>query len=513
MTACITLALALATTPEVSSFTLDNGIPVITRTVPGDVEGLSVFILGGTRVRTPEDQGIEALALEAAMAGGGEFPGERWREVMDRTRAELTGSYNYDFSRLHLRCLSEDLPLLALGLARCLDDPELSPESVQRVRRQSLASLSLEAADPDEKVWLVCNEGFMPPGHPYLLRPEGTPETVEPLTAEDLRRLLESRVRAGNLLITHAGPTEPDPLKQLLEASFGRLPGGMDPIPPVPPLYCPRDTMSVREMNATTTYAVVKFGAPPAGHPDQPAFQAAMMVVDELLWQVLRTDSALTYAAGAGVTTTYEENWGFMYVTTSEPARACRLMTGVLAGVSRGEIPDELLQGVVNTQVTLDGIRAQSMDTHCWLAGAGMITTGLWSTLYDAQERFGHITPEEAAAALRRWAVTAAWGFAAEDEAALGIPEPIPLGVHPVDDDGLVSLSGTLEVLLPGTRSETLVLTDGSTRGTYALVGDLARRLVLRGAREASVRGRLSREGWSVREELPRILLVETWEE
>ncbi len=510
MTTLLALVLAAAVIPDVSSFTLDNGIPVITRTVPGDVEGLSVFILGGTRVRTPEDQGMEALALEAAMAGGGEFPGERWREVMDRTRAELTGNYNYDFSRLHLRCLSEDLSLLALGLARCLGDPELSPESVQRVKRQALANLRLEAADPDDRVWLVCNEGFMPPGHPYLLRPDGTLESVEPVTSEDMRRLLERRVRAGNILITHAGPTEPDSLKQLLELSFGKLPGGADSIPPVPPLRCPMDTMTVREMNATTTYAVVKFDAPPAGHPDQPAYQAAMMAVDELLWQVLRTDSALTYSAGAGVTTTYEENWGFMYVSTSEPARACRLMAEVLAGVSRGEIPDELLRGVVNTQVTLDGIRAQSMDTHCWLTGAGMIATGLWNSLYDAQERFGRITPEEAASALRRWVGAAAWGFTVEDRDDLGIPEAIPLGVHPMDGEGMVVLSGPLEVLLPETRSETLVLTDVSTGGIYALTGDLARRLIVEGAGEASIRGRLSREGWSVKEELPRILVVET---
>jgi len=497
---------------NVTTFTLGNGIGVITRTIPGEVEGLSVFIIGGTRLRDTETQGLEALALEAALAGGGEFPGERWREVMDRTRAELTGSYNYDFSRLHLRCLAEDMPLLVTGLLQCLAEPELSEASVERARRHSVAQLSVEMVEPDERVWLVANEGFMPAGHPYLLRPEGTVETVGGFTADQMRGLLGTRVRGGNLLITHAGPTEPEELRSLLEGSFGTLPTGADEPEAVALPGAPRDTMVIREMDATTTYAVVKFKAPPAGHPDLPAFQAAMMVADELIWQVLRTDNALTYAAGAGVTTTYTENWGFMYVTTSSPHAACSLLTEVLRTVALGEVDPEMMRGVVRTQVTLDGIRAQTMDTQCWLMGAGAISAGHWSSLFDAAQRFGNLTPPDISSAVRRWVDTAAWGIITGSAAELDITGPIPLGIHPMNAQGLVTLEGRIEVLFPGTRSETVVLTDSLTGGAYALVGDRARRLIAGGATRAGVLGVLSHEGWSVREELPRIMVTEVRE-
>ncbi len=510
MTAALMVSILTLIPGNVSTFTLDNGIPVITRTIPGEVEGLSVFIVGGSRVRDIASQGLEALSIESAMAGGGEYPGERWREIMDRTRAELTGSYNYDFSRLHLRCLSEDLVILATGLVECLTEPELSDETVERVRRQAVMQLSLEAADPDERVWLVANEGYMPPGHPYLLRPEGTLETVAAATAQDMRSLLAGRIRTGSLLITHAGPTGPDELKALLETAFAAVPPGSDTLPPVPPPGAPRDTMSVLEMDdATTTYAVVKFNAPPAGHADLPAFQAAMMVVDELLWQVLRTENALTYAAGAGVTSAYTENWGFMYVTTSSPAEACSLMTVVLRTVARGAIDQEFLQGVVRTQVTIEGLRAQAMDSQCLLLGTGSITSGSWSSLFDAAERFGSLTPGDVSSALRKWADTAAWGIVTGNEADLGIATPFPLGIHPLNGEGLVTVEGSLEVLLPGTRSETLLLVDERTGYRYALVGDRAARLVADGVTRAAVSGRLTREGWSVRQELPKIMVTE----
>ncbi len=501
---------AVTLLPEnVAAFHLQNGIQVITRTIPGEVEGLSVFIIGGTRVQSPENQGIEALALEAAMAGGGSFPGERWRQVMDRTRAELTGSYNYDFSRLHLRCLSEDLPLLAGGLAECLSLPELSEESVERVRRQAVSQLNLERVDPDRRVWLTSNIGFMPEGHPYLLRPDGTIETASRITSADMAVFLERRIRSGNILITHAGPTGPDVLRGILENTFGVLPEGGQEVPGVPPHGAPRDTLVVEEMDATTTYVVVKFTAPPPGHQDQPAFQAAMMVVDELLWQVLRTDHALTYAAGAGATTTYAENWGYMYVTTSSPLHACSLMAQVLRSVAEGDVDPELLQGVVRTQVTMEGIRAQTMNAQCSLLGAGVIATGHWSTLFDAAERFGTLTPGDLSAALRKWADTAAWGIVTGNAGELDMQKPFPLGIHPINEEGLVVLSGGIEVLFPGSRSETVVLTDESTGHPYALVGDRAKRLIEEGVTGATVLGRLTREGWSVRQELPRIHVTE----
>jgi formylmethanofuran dehydrogenase subunit C len=81
-----------------------------------------------------------------------------------------------------------------------------------------------------------------------------------------------------------------------------------------------------------------------------------------------------------------------------------------------------------------------------------------------------------------------------------------------MNEQGLVALNGSIQVLFPGSRSETVVLTDDLTGGAYALVGDRALRLIAQGASRASVQGVLSHEGWSVREELPRIMVTEVGE-
>jgi len=416
MISTLLLLLGILSVPgDVTEFDLENGIHVISRTIPGgEVEGVSVFFTGGSRLLGDDTQGIEAFALEAAMAGSDRYPDEVWRGIMDSTLAQWSASYNYDFSRYHLKCLAEDLPLLLDGFADCLLNPGLDPSAVNRIRNSQLASVQAYLQDPDNRVWLVANEGFMGKEHPYMLRPEGYPSTLAGFTADDASLWLERRVRAGNILITHAGPTGPEELLLILNETFGLIPPGGDSIPEVPEFQIINDTVTVEQDETATAYCVVKFNAPPPGDPDLAAYSTACGVIDELLWQVLRTDNALTYAAWSGTTESYRRNWGYMYVSTPRPVLAAELMIQVFRQVASGGADQSLVTGVSNNRRTLDGIQAQSMDTQCWMLGCGYIASGDWRSFYLEQEYMRSMTTEQAGAALRGWADCAGWGIIAD---------------------------------------------------------------------------------------------------
>lgn len=406
----------LASVPEnVTEFDLANGIHVISRTVSGgEVEGLSFFLIGGSRVLEESNQGIEAFALEAAMTGSDTYPDERWREIMDVTLASWNASYNYDYSRYHLKCLSEDLPLLLDGFADCLLEPELDSVAVGRVQNSQLVALQSELEDPDNRVWLVANKGFMGAGHPYLLRPDGIPSTLSAFDVEDVREWLSSRIKSGNILITHAGPTPPEQIAEMLEVSFGRIPEGGDAIPSVPEFGIDRDTVIAETDETLSAYCVVKFKAPPAGNADLPAYITACLVVDEMLWQVLRTDNALTYAVFGGSSNSYRRNWGYMYISTTEPVLSATLMTGVFRDVASGNVDQSLVTGVANNYRTTQGINAQSMDTQCRMLGNGYISAGDWRAPYLLQESLEDMTVYEISRALSDWALDAGWGIIAD---------------------------------------------------------------------------------------------------
>ena len=421
-----------ASVPEgVEEFTLSNGIKVITRTLASsEIEGVSIFIAGGSRALEAETQGLERFSLECALMGSSAYPGPAWRELMDRTQAEWSSNFNYDFTRYHLRCIREDLAELLTAFGTCLTDPELEPGAVEQVRSQILSDLQQARSDPDRWIWFVANDAFMP-GHPYRNLPDGTPETVAGFDEEDILRMLDERLRCGNILITHAGPTPPSELAPILEAAFGGLPEGGTGYPEVGPFVLTSDTVAILQREGLpTAYAVVKFNAPPRGHADLPAFNAAMSVVDDMLWQVLRTENALTYAVYSG-TTNYEENWGYMYVSSPSPVQACSLMAGVLAGAASGSMDSDAVTAAVERMRTNEAMAAADRSTQCWLLGSYELSTGDWRNAYTAFDAVIGLTPDDLTGVLDRWVGFGGWGIMADTTLFTGaVLGPWPLKVN-----------------------------------------------------------------------------------
>lgn len=412
---CLVVAVLLgslyASVPkDVEEFTLSNGIPVITRTIDNnEIEGVSFFIIGGSSALTEETQGLERFSLECAMMGSEDFPGLQWRELMDRTQAEWTSSFNYDYSRYHLRCIREDMPILLSAFGNSLLHPELEEQAFEQVRTSTIQDLQEKYNDPDSWIWFVANDAFMP-GHTYRRLPDGTVETVSNFTTEDVSDMLEDRIRSGNLLITHAGPTQPEELRNILELAFGEIPAGGQEYTQVELFTLNSDTIVVQHREVPTAYAVVKFNAPPQGHEDILPFRAAMSVVYDLLWQVLRTDNALTYATYSGATS-YRENWGYMYVSSPQPVLACSLMAGVLADVIRNPVEEDIFRGTIEKSRTLENLRGASKDNQCWMIGNFEICTGDWRNAYTVFDNVSELSSADLSAVLDRWVGYGGWGI------------------------------------------------------------------------------------------------------
>ncbi len=398
---------------NVEEFTLSNGIPVITRTIDNnEIEGVSLFIIGGSSALTEETQGLERFSLECAMMGSEDYPGPEWRELMDRTQAEWTSSFNYDYSRYHLRCIREDLPALLSAFGNSLLNPELEEQAFEQVRTSTIQDLQEKYSDPDSWIWFVANDAFMP-GHTYRRLPDGTLETISGFTIDDVSNMLEQRIRSGNLLITHAGPTQPQELQNILELAFGDIPEGGQEYPQVEPFAVNTDTIVVQHREVPTAYAVVKFNAPPQGHEDLLPFRTAVTVVYDLLWQVLRTDYALTYATYSGATN-YRENWGYMYVSSPQPVLACSLMAGVLADVIENPVDEDIVRGTIEKSRTRANLMAASKDDQCWMMGNFEICTGDWRNAYTVFDHISELSSADLSAVLDRWVEFGGWGIIAD---------------------------------------------------------------------------------------------------
>lgn len=73
----------------------------------------------------------------------------------------------------------------------------------------------------------------------------------------------------------------------------------------------------------------------------------------------------------------------------------------------------------------------------------------------------------------------------------------------------MIRVSGIVQVLYAGTRSETVILTDDVTGEVFALVGDLAYDIIPDYGLITIVTGRLTDDGYSVREDLRKIYITD----
>jgi len=76
---------------------------------------------------------------------------------------------------------------------------------------------------------------------------------------------------------------------------------------------------------------------------------------------------------------------------------------------------------------------------------------------------------------------------------------------HPSSNE----VTGIVQVLAQGTRSETVVLEETLTGDRYSLVGDVARELVPLAGSTVIVTAVPTGEGWTIRPEYPRLLVLD----
>ncbi len=108
-------------------------------------------------------------------------------------------------------------------LTLALTEPRFDEEPVERIRRQILVSLARAAENPGSVASKTLFESIFP-DHPYGRPTEGTPETIQAITGDDLASYAAARFAKDRLIIGVSGDITPRQLRQRLDQVFGHLP-------------------------------------------------------------------------------------------------------------------------------------------------------------------------------------------------------------------------------------------------------------------------------------------------
>ena len=380
--------------PELERATLSNGLKIVLaqrRAIPQVRFDLLVdagfaadqFALPGTAslTMTMLDEGTQKLGA---------------LQISDRL-AELganlgTGS-RLDVSSVSLEALRERLdPALEL-YADVILHPAFRQADLERLRRQRLAQIRREKADPIGMVLRVMPGLLYGRGHAYgnSWTGSGTEESAAKITREDLVRFHRTWFKPNHATLVVVGATTMAEIRPKLERLFAGWAPGEVPQKNIAEVDQPRSPAVYVLDRPGALQSVIIAGniAPPRSAPNEPAIETMNGVLGSdfgsRLNMNLREDKHWAYGAYSQIPDARGQRLFFAYapVQTDKTADAMLEIQKELQGIVSGKpiTPDELSRAQASLTLTMPG----GLETMGALAGAigDIVAFGLDDRYYD----------------------------------------------------------------------------------------------------------------------------------
>ncbi|WP_142847897.1 pitrilysin family protein [Telmatospirillum sp. J64-1] len=183
---------------------------------------------GGAALDPEEKAGLANMVSGLLDEGAGDMDSLAFQRRLEDLAVRLGFSAGQDNFTGRLQTLTENRDAAFEMLRMALTAPRFDAEPVERIRNQILAGLRRELQDPNTVAFREWYRVVFP-GHPYGRPVRGSPETVQAITADDLRQFVSRQFGRDNLVIGVVGDITPEDLGPLLDATFGDLPAEVRP--------------------------------------------------------------------------------------------------------------------------------------------------------------------------------------------------------------------------------------------------------------------------------------------
>jgi zinc protease len=371
-----------------------NGLKVLLKRREGSLTvAAGLFIRGGASNINAQNAGIETLMLSAATEASANFPRVRMRSELSRMGTVIGSSSNNDYSvlslaatRMHFERSWEIFTDVALR-------PSFTKEDVGLVQQRQVVSLSDDTDNPDVYLQKL-QERVAYAGHPYLNNTSGTPETVAKLTPEDLRDYHTKLMETSRLLLVIVGDLNPGDVRELVAASFGKLPRGNYKPEAIPQLAFDKSSVEVTPRELPTNYIQGLFSAPSLTSPDIYAMRIASSLLRDRVFEEVRVKRNLSYAPDAFLRT-QAANVGGLYVTAVDANQSIRVMLSEISRLQNEPVNAEDIHAVIAQYLTTYYLGQETNAAQAGELAQYELIGGGWRNSVDFLERLTAVTPAD----------------------------------------------------------------------------------------------------------------------
>jgi zinc protease len=233
------------------------------------------FVFDGGSAQDPAGkEGLANFLSGMLDEGAGDLTSTAFQEQLEELAVKISFDDARDSLYGNFETLTANRERGAELLRLALTKPRFDADAVERVRNQLLANLAYAAKSPDKvaaKAWSA--RAFE--GHPYGRSTDGTPETLQKISRQDLENYRKRVFARDTLKVVAVGDIDAAALGSLLDKVFGQLAAKaqLDKVSLKTPAA--KDKLEVIEMDVPQS--VAQFGLPGIPRKD-PDFLAAFVL-------------------------------------------------------------------------------------------------------------------------------------------------------------------------------------------------------------------------------------------
>ncbi len=401
LSATAVFAQASAPAVPVSEFDV-NGLKVIVKRRPGaPTVAAGLYFRGGVRNIKPENAGIEAFTLNAAIEGSKGYPRAKLRKETAAVGTVISAGSNYDFSAMVLGSTRQHFESSWKIFADLAMNPTFLPDDVERVRGVFMTGLRSQGDSPEGALELA-STNVIYAAHPYAIEPQGTVTTIPKFKAADLAAYHRSMLQTSRMLLVVVGDIDPAFLKTQVESSLGKLPRGDYKADPLPALDFGRPTLEVVSKSLETNYVKGFFAAPSLRDPDYYAMRTAITVLQSNVFQEVRVKRNLSYAPDAELDD-HAANTASISVSTTKPNDAIAVMLDEIQKIKLGSVEADELGRMAAYFLTTYYIKQETNAAQVSELAQYEMLGGGWRNSLDFLEKMRKVQPADVKAAANKY--------------------------------------------------------------------------------------------------------------
>ena len=218
----------VATATEIQKFELANGLRILVREdarLP--LVSMTAVFRSGLLAETPQTNGITRLMAKVLLKGTKTRAAEQIANQIEAVGGSIGSDAGNNSFSVSLHLTKPDLKLGVDLLSDVLRNATMPAKAVVREQEVQIAGIKEE----DEQLTAVARNilrAALFAHHPYALRANGSPDSVQRLTQKDLLDFRDRYLAAKNGVISVFGDVKAAEVKQLFEETLGALrPGAL----------------------------------------------------------------------------------------------------------------------------------------------------------------------------------------------------------------------------------------------------------------------------------------------